>query len=80
MLRADGLSTGAGTLGQSVATIFNDEFFYDGYAGQQPGGVPVNGSTSPVTAPACSATGNPKAAIAATSQAQFDVFVGRTVA
>ena len=71
--------TGAGTLGQSVGVVFNNEFFYDGTPGNKPRGVPLTRiDFSGYGASVFSHWQNPNAAIAATSQAHFDVFVGRT--
>jgi len=79
VVRPDGVPTLAGTLGYSVGTIFNKEFFYDGSTGYKDRGVPVTRiEFSGYGASLFSRWQNPNAAIAATSQAFFDVFVGRT--
>ena len=80
VLRADGVATGAGTLGESVGEVFNLEFFY---AQPNPGynvrGVPLTRiDFSGYGASIFSHWQSPNAAIAQTSQARFDVFVGRT--
>ncbi len=79
VLELDGTSRGASTLGRSVTKIFNNEFFL------QPSidlfrqrGVPLTRmDLSGYGASIFSDWLNPKATIAATSQAKFDVFVGR---
>jgi hypothetical protein len=79
VLRPDGFPAFAGTLGSSVGVIFNNEFFYDGNTRYKDRSVPLTRidfcgyGTSMF-----SQWQNPNAAIAATSQAFFDVFVGRT--
>ncbi|MGQ0679968.1 MAG: hypothetical protein ACT4OM_10020 [Actinomycetota bacterium] len=79
VLNAAGLPTGAGTLGDSVGTIFNKEFFYDGNTGYKDRGVPLTRiDFSGYGASIFSHWLNPNAAIAATSQSFFDAFVGRT--
>jgi hypothetical protein len=71
--------TNTGTLGSSVGEIFNDEFFFSGTPGNNPRGVPLTRiDFSGYGASIFSHWQNPNAAIAATSQAHFDVFVGRT--
>lgn len=79
VLNAGGSPTGAGTLGKSVGKIFNDEFFFDGATGFKDRGVPLTRiDFSGYGASIFSHWQNPTAAIAATSQSFFDVFVGRT--
>ena len=79
VLRPDGTATGTGTLGYSVGFIFNNEFFYDGNTGYKDRGVPMPRiDFCGYGASIFSHWQNPNAAIAATSQARFDVFVGRT--
>lgn len=79
VLRPDGTPTSTGTLGYSVGFIFNNEFFYDGNTGYKDRGVPVKRiDFCGYGASIFSHWQNPNAAIAATSQARFDVFVGRT--
>ncbi len=81
VLNSGGTSTGASTLGQSVTEIFNGEFFMDQ---ANPGrlrerGVPL--SQIDFTGYGASTFSNwlsPSAAIAQTSQARFDVMLGRT--
>jgi hypothetical protein len=81
VLNGSGISQGASTLGDSVTTIFNNEFFMDT---ANPGvlkerGVPV--SRVDLTGYGASIFSNwlsPSAAIAETSQARFDVMLGRT--
>lgn len=76
-----GNATGNSTLGGSVTTIFNREFFYDtNYPFElfKQRGVPVTRmDLSGYGASMFSNWLNTKAAIAETSQAKFDVFVGR---
>ncbi|QEC53804.1 hypothetical protein [Anseongella ginsenosidimutans] len=76
-----GNATGNSTLGGSVSSIFNREFFYDSnYAFElfKQRGVPVTRmDLSGYGASMFSNWLNTKAAIAETSQAKFDVFVGR---
>lgn len=75
----DGSDAHAGTLGHSVAFIFNKEFFFDGNTGYKDRGVPLTRiDFSGYGASLFSRWLNPNAAIAATSQTFFDVFVGRT--
>lgn len=70
-----GVPTLTGTLGGSVAKIFNMEFFPP----VKPSGVPVSRiDFSGYGANIFSHWENPSAAIAATSKAYFDVFSGRT--
>jgi hypothetical protein len=79
VLRPDGSPTFTGTLGASVGIIFNNEFFYDGNTGYKDRGVPLTRlDFCGYGASTFSHWQNPNAAIAATSQARFDVFVGRT--
>lgn len=76
-----GNATGNSTLGGSVTSIFNREFFYDtNYPFElfKQRGVPVTRmDLSGYGASMFSNWLNTKAAIAETSQAKFDVFVGR---
>ena len=76
-----GNATGNSTLGGSVTSIFNREFFYDtNYTFElfKQRGVPVTRmDLSGYGASMFSNWLNTKAAIAETSQAKFDVFVGR---
>jgi hypothetical protein len=79
VLRVDGSPAGAGTLGHSVGIVFNKEFFLDGNTGYKDRGVPLTRiDFSGYGASIFSHWDNPDAAIAATSQAHFDVLVGRT--
>lgn len=74
-----GAATLTGTLGASVGTIFNNEFFLDGATRVRNRGVPVTRiDFSGYGASLFSHWESPRAAIASTSQARFDVFVGRT--
>jgi hypothetical protein len=76
---ASGLPTGTGTLGDSVGTIFNKEFFFDSPTAFKPSGVPLTRiDFSGYGASMFSHWADPSAAIAATSKAYFDVFTGRT--
>ena len=76
---ANGSATQTGTLGISVATIFNNEFFLDGPTPVRDRGVPVTRiDFSGYGTSLFSHWESPRAAIAETSQARFDVFVGRT--
>ena len=76
---ASGLATNTGTLGYSVGRIFNGEFFLDGATQVRNRGVPVTRiDFSGYGASLFSHWQAPNAAIASTSQARFDVFVGRT--
>lgn len=76
VLNMAGVSQGDSTLGESVTKIFNREFFM---------GSPLKERGVPLTRIDISGYGasifsnwlNPKAPIASTSQAKFDVFVGR---
>ena len=76
----NGSPANAGTLGESVGTIFNKEFFLDPPdTGYKDRGVPLTRiDFSGYGASLFSHWQNPNAAIAATSQAFFDVFIGRT--
>jgi hypothetical protein len=66
------------TLGQNVTKIFNNEFFMPPGGITIPRGVPLERiDLSGYGASAFSNWLNPKAAIAETSQAKFDIFVGR---
>lgn len=74
-----GVPTYTGTLGASVGTIFNQEFFLDGPSRVRDRGVPLTRiEFSGYGASIFSHWAAPNAAIAATSQARFDVFIGRT--
>jgi hypothetical protein len=76
---AAGVPTPAGTLGHSVGTIFNGEFFFGAGSGHKDRGVPVpRMDLSGYGASIFSRWQNPNAAVAATSQVFFDVWVGRT--
>ncbi|WP_437912531.1 hypothetical protein WME73_36275 [Sorangium sp. So ce302] len=69
----------AGTLGRSVGIVFNNEFFYGSNIGYKRRGVPLARiDFSGYGASIFSHWQNPNAAIAATSQAHFEVIVGRT--
>ncbi len=75
----NGAPTNTGTLGASVGVIFNQEFFLDGASRVRNRGVPLTRiDFSGYGASIFSHWQNPNAAIASTSQARFDVFVGRT--
>ena len=77
VLEWDGSYLGASTLGRSVTRIFNFEFMPSSTV-IRPRGVPVTRiDLSGYGASMFSNWLNPKATIAATSQAKFDVFVGR---
>ena len=79
LLTPAGTPTFTGTLGASVGTIFNEEFFLDGSTNVRNRGVPLTRiDFSGYGASMFSHWEAPNAAIAATSQARFDVFVGRT--
>lgn len=75
--RFDGSAVGESTLGGNVTEIFNNDFFI--------GGPLIKGRGVPLTRIDLSGYGasifsnwrNPKAPIASTSQAKFDVFLGR---
>ncbi len=78
VLDQSGAPTFAGTLGASVARVFNSQFFYDP-PGIKPSGVPLSRiDFSGYGANIFSHWEDPSAAIAATSKAYFDVFSGRT--
>jgi hypothetical protein len=71
-----GAPTGNSTLGRAVTKIFNQEFFDGGLVQER--GVPLSRvDLSGYGASIFSNWVNPKAPIASTSQARFDVFVGR---
>ncbi|MCE7053830.1 hypothetical protein LZF95_04000 [Algoriphagus sp. AGSA1] len=81
VLGMNGVATGASTLGDSVTRIFNGEFFVDQANPTQINerGVPV--SKIDFTGYGASSFSNwlsPSAAIAQTSQARFDIMLGRT--
>lgn len=81
VLKMDGNPSGASTLGQSVTKIFNGEFFVNQGNPTQllTRGVPV--TKIDFTGYGASTFSNwlsPQAEIAATSQARFDVMLGRT--
>jgi hypothetical protein len=74
-----GTLLGAGTLGHQVGIIFNGEFAPDAGHPVRDRGVPVTRiDFSGYGASTFSHWRNPDAAVAATSQAVFDVWVGRT--
>ena len=78
LLHPDSSATGTGALGASVGEVFNNEFFLDP-PGVRDRGVPVTRiDFSGYGASVFSRWDNPNAVVAATSQAHFDVFVGRT--
>jgi hypothetical protein len=78
ILAYDGSPTGAGTLGDSVTRIFNDEFFEEPLKENTQRGVPLTRiDFCGYGASIFSNWLSPSAAIAQTSQARFDVFVGR---
>lgn len=73
-----GAPTGASTLGASVTEIFNNEFLLQPFQLIRQRGVPVSRmDLSGYGASIFSDWINPHAAVAETSQAKFDVFVGR---
>jgi hypothetical protein len=79
VLTQSGTPTYAGTLGQSVGTIFNKQFFYDPPVAFKPEGVPLSRiDFCGYGANIFSHWEDPSAAIAATSKAYFDVYAGRT--
>ncbi len=79
LIAPDGTPTFTGTLGASVGTIFNEEFFLDGATNVRNRGVPLTRiDFSGYGASIFSHWEAPNAAIASTSQARFDVFTGRT--
>ncbi len=74
----NGTPTGANTLGHDVSEIFNNEFF-DDIGGYGPRGVPLTRiDFSGYGTSTFSRWENPLAAFAQTSQARFDIFIGRT--
>lgn len=78
ILAFDGSPTGASTLGDSVTRIFNDEFFEEPLKENTQRGVPLTRiDFSGYGASIFNNWLSPSAAIAQTSQAKFDVFVGR---
>jgi hypothetical protein len=78
VLELDGTAQGNSTLGRSVTKIFNNEFLLDPFELIRQRGVPLTRmDLSGYGASIFSNWLNPKATIAATSQAKFDVFVGR---
>ena len=78
VLNLSGNPTKTTTLGEDVSTIFNNEFLLDPFALIRQRGVPVSRmDLSGYGASIFSDWLNPHAAIAETSQAKFDVFVGR---
>lgn len=78
VLELDGTAEGNSTLGRSVTKIFNNEFLLDPFELIRQRGVPLTRiDLSGYGASTFSNWLNPKATIAATSQAKFDVFVGR---
>ncbi|REG90365.1 hypothetical protein [Algoriphagus antarcticus] len=81
VLGANGIATGSSTLGDSVTRIFNGEFFVDALNPTvlRERGVPL--SKIDFTGYGASTFSNwlsPSAAIAQTSQARFDIMLGRT--
>lgn len=79
LLTSSGTPTGTGALGDSVGEVFNNEFFLEPPPGVRDRGVPVTRiDFSGYGASLFSRWDNPNAVVAATSQAHFDVFVGRT--
>lgn len=78
ILDLSGNPTGASTLGRSVTKIFNNEWMLDPFQLIRQRGVPLERvDWSGYGASIFSNWLNPKAAIAETSQAKFDVWVGR---
>lgn len=78
VLELDGAPKGNSTLGGSVTEIFNNEFLLEPFDLLRQRGVPLTRiDLSGYGASIFSNWLNPKATIAATSQAKFDVFVGR---
>ena len=78
ILDSSGTPTGTSTLGASVTEIFNNEFLMQPFEVIRQRGVPVSRmDLSGYGASIFSNWLNPKAAVAETSQAKFDVFVGR---
>ncbi|MCB0583901.1 MAG: hypothetical protein KDD06_01015, partial [Phaeodactylibacter sp.] len=78
IIEMDGTKQGASTLGKSVTKIFNNEFLLEPLNLMRQRGVPLTRmDLSGYGASIFSNWLNPKATIAATSQAKFDVFTGR---
>ena len=78
ILNLYGNETKASTLGKSVTKIFNNEFLMEPFQIIRQRGVPLSRmDLSGYGASIFSTWLNPKAAMAETSQAKFDVFVGR---
>jgi hypothetical protein len=78
VLELDGTAKGNSTLGKSVTEIFNNEFLLQPFNFFRQRGVPLTRiDLSGYGASTFSNWLNPKATIAETSQARFDVFVGR---
>jgi len=78
IIEMDGTKQGASTLGKSVTKIFNNEFLLEPFNLMRQRGVPLTRmDLSGYGASIFSNWLNPKATIAATSQAKFDVFTGR---
>lgn len=78
IVTANGTPTGSNTLGHDVSEIFNNEFF-DDIGGYGPRGVPLTRiDFSGYGTSTFSRWENPLAAFAQTSQARFDIFIGRT--
>jgi hypothetical protein len=78
VLELDGTSKGNSTLGASITKIFNNEFLLQPFDLTRQRGVPLTRiDLSGYGASTFSNWLNPKATIAETSQARFDVFVGR---
>ena len=78
ILDSNGAPTGANTLGSSVAAIFNDEFFLQPDFPFLQRGVPLTRIDLTGYGANCfSNWANPKASIAATSQAKFTIWNGR---
>jgi len=79
VLRMDGSAHGESTLGRTVTEIFNREFLMDPFNLFRDRGVPLTRiDLSGYGASSFSNWLNPKATIAETSQAKFDIVVGRT--
>lgn len=78
ILDLNGNQTGASTLGSTPTKIFNNEFLMEPFQIIRQRGVPLTRmDLSGYGASIFSNWLNPKAALAETSQAKFDVFVGR---
>ncbi|MCI0524176.1 MAG: hypothetical protein L0Y75_02845 [Acidobacteria bacterium] len=78
ILNTSGAPTGDSTLGASVTKIFNNEWLLEPFGLIRQRGVPLERiDLSGYGASAFSNWLNPNAAIAETSQAKFDIFVGR---